>query len=230
MRMSGYQTIDFQTARRNMVDNQIRCCKVLDTAVLELLETMPREEFLPDDIRSLAYMEGHVPLICGQEMLSPLQEASILQSLALQGHERVLEIGAGTGYLTSLLAMKGGEVVSCELHKELAGMATENIRKHGISNATILHVNAMHPEDMKRHKELAHPFDAIVIGAAISEIPEHLTALLHEGGQMVAFIGSNPVVSLVHMRRTDTNWQKTTLLETLLQGFEGLPEKREFVF
>jgi protein-L-isoaspartate(D-aspartate) O-methyltransferase len=228
--MSGYNTIDFQTARRNMVDNQIRCCKVLDTAVLELLETMPREEFLPDDIRSLAYMEGHVPLACGQEMLSPLQEASILQSLALQGHERVLEVGAGTGYLTSLLAMKAGEIVSCELHQELADMAAENIRKHGITNARVLHVNAMHDEEIKRHKEMAHPFDVIVIGAAVSEIPEHLTALLRDGGQMVAFIGSNPVVSLVHLRRSGSTWQKTALLETLLQDIEQLPEKREFVF
>jgi protein-L-isoaspartate(D-aspartate) O-methyltransferase len=228
--MSGIDTIDYQTARRNMVDNQIRCCKVLDTAVLELLETMPREEFLPDDIRSLAYMEGHVPLICGQEMLSPLQEASILQSLALQGHERVLEVGTGTGYLTSLLAMKAGEVVSCELHQELADMATENIRKHGITNAQVLRVNAMHPEEMARHKEMAHPFDVIVIGAAVPEIPEHLTGLLHDGGQLVAFIGSNPVVSLVHMRRNGSGWQKTALLETLLQDIEALPEKREFVF
>jgi len=228
--MNGHNIIDFQTARRNMVDNQIRCCKILDTAILELLETMPREEFLPEDIRSLAYMEGRVPLPCGQEMLSPLQEASILQSLSLQGHERVLEIGAGTGYLTSLLAMKAGEVVACELHKELADMADENIRRHGITNATILHVNAMLPEEMKRHKELAHPFDAIVIGAAVPEIAEHLTTLLHDHGQMVAFIGTNPVVSLVHMRRTGTVWQKTALLETLLQDIEGLPEKREFVF
>jgi protein-L-isoaspartate(D-aspartate) O-methyltransferase len=228
--MSGYNTIDFQTARRNMVDNQIRCCKVLDTAVLELLETMPREEFLPDDIRSLAYMEGHVPLPCGQEMLSPLQEASILQSLALQGHERVLEVGAGTGYLTSLLAMKAGEVVSCELHQELADVAAENIRRHGITNGRVLHVNAMHDEEIKRLKEMAHPFDVIVIGAAVPEIPEHLTALLRDGGQMVAFIGSNPVVSLVHMRRSGSAWQKTALLETLLQDIEQLPEKREFVF
>ena len=228
--MSGYDTIDFQTARRNMVDNQIRCCKVLDTEVLELLETMPREEFLPEGIRSLAYMEGHVPLGCGQEMLSPLQEASILQSLALKGHERVLEIGAGTGYLTSLLAMKAREVVSCELHEELADLAKENLRRHGITNAEVLQVNAMLPEDMLAHKPLLHPFDIVVIGATVKEVPEHLRSLLHEGGQLVAFIGANPVVSLVHMRRTATGWENTPLLDTLLLSIDGLPEKREFVF
>lgn len=228
--MNGNHTIDFHTARRNMVDNQIRCCKVLDTEVLELLETMPREEFLPESIRSLAYMEGHVPLSCGQEMLSPLQEASILQSLELQGHERVLEIGAGTGYLTSLLAMKAREVVSCELNEELAVMAKENTRKHGIGNAEIIQVNAMHPEDMARHKEFSHPFDALVIGAAVQDIPEHLVSLVHESGQIIAFVGANPVVSLVHMRHIGDSWEKTALLDTLLLSIEGIPEKREFVF
>ena len=122
--MSGYDTIDFQTARRNMVDNQIRCCKVLDTEVLELLETMPREEFLPEGIRSLAYMEGHVPLGCGQEMLSPLQEASILQSLALKGHERVLEIGAGTAILAMMAARAGArDIVACEMVPAIAETA-----------------------------------------------------------------------------------------------------------
>jgi protein-L-isoaspartate(D-aspartate) O-methyltransferase len=230
MRMSGDDMIDFQTARRNMVDNQIRCCKVLDTEVLELLETMPREEFLPEAIRSLAYMEGHVPLACGQEMLSPLQEASILQSLALKGHERVLEIGTGTGYLTSLLAMKAREVVSCELHAELADMARNNLRRHGITNAEVLQVNAMLPEEMVAHKPLLHPFDAVVIGATVKEVPEHLRTLLHEGGQLVAFTGANPVVSLVHQRRTATGWEQMPLLDTLLLSIDGLPETREFVF
>jgi len=84
-------------ARRNMVEYQIRCCKVLEPELLDMLDSMPREDYVPADVRSLAYMEGHVPIACNQEMFSPLQEASIMQKLNLQGHERVLEIGTGTG-------------------------------------------------------------------------------------------------------------------------------------
>jgi len=85
--------MDFETARHNMVENQIRCCKILDPVLLDAFETMPREAFLPDDVKSLAYMEGRIPLPCGQEMLSPLQEGHIMQALDMQDNERVLCAG-----------------------------------------------------------------------------------------------------------------------------------------
>lgn len=220
----------FASARRNMVEYQIRCCKVLDPNVLDLIESMPREEFVPENVRSLAYMEGHVPLPCNQEMLSPLQEASILQQLQLTGSEKVLEIGTGTGFLTAMLAMLAAEVVSCEIHPELAELATSNLASHGISNARVIQINAMDANAVRQHPELAGPFDAVVIGAAVREVPEHLKALVKDGGQMMAFVGENPVLSLVHKRRIGKTWQTTHLFETLLQNIEGLPERREFVF
>ena len=221
---------NYQTARRNMVNNQIRCCKVLDANILDLIESMPREAFVPEHVRSLAYMEGHVPLPCNQEMLSPLQEASILQSLMLNGDERVLEIGTGTGFLTTMLAMQADSVVSCEIHETLATQAQENIANHGISNATVIHINAMDDDAVAACSDMQQPFDVIVLGAAIMEIPAHIEALLNDGGQMMAFIGANPAVSLVHRQKIGQTWQQTGLFETLLQDMEGIPEKREFVF
>ncbi|HKJ82724.1 MAG TPA: protein-L-isoaspartate O-methyltransferase [Mariprofundaceae bacterium] len=218
--------VDFETARRNMVEYQIRCCKVLDPVLLGTLETMPREDFLPESVSSLAYMEGRVPLPCGQEMLSPLQEAHILQGLELRGDERVLEIGTGTGFLTALLAMHAAEVVSYELHDELSEMAKKNLQTHGINNAKVIQANAMEAEALDN----AGQFDAIVLGAALEEIPDHLMGHLRDGGYMMAFIGTNPVVSLVRMERTGNNWQQSGVFETVLQNMEGLPEKREFVF
>lgn len=220
----------FETARRNMVEYQIRCCKVLDPDVLDMLETMPREEYLPANVRSLAYMEGHVPLPAGQEMLSPLQEAAILQHLQLDGTERILEIGAGTGYLTTLLAMRAGEVDSCEIHQELAEMARDNLESHGIRNAKVLHLNAMDAAAMEQNQDIRDAYDVIVIGATLKEIPPHLKALLAKGGQLVAFVGQNPVVSLVHERHQNSSCISTGIFETLLQDMEGLPERREFVF
>jgi len=221
---------NFQSARRNMVEYQIRCCKVLDPSILDLIESMPRENFVPEHVRSLAYMEGHVPLPCGQEMLSPLQEANILQKLQLNGSERVLEIGAGTGFLTTMLAMLASEVISCELHEELAKQASANIANHGVTNAKVISINAMDEAAMSAEPDLKQPFDVIVLGAASLEIPEHLLGMLREGGQIIAFIGENPVVSLVNKRKIRKTWQTTKIFETLLQNIEGVPEKREFVF
>jgi protein-L-isoaspartate(D-aspartate) O-methyltransferase len=219
--------IDYETARHNMVEYQIRCCKVLDPELLETLESMPRESFLSDDVKSLAYMDGRVPLPCNQEMLSPLQEATILKTLALQGNERVLEIGSGTGFLTTLLAMQAAEVLSLELHQELADMAAANLEAHGISNASVRCANGM---DETLLASLGS-FDAIVVGAAIQEMPPALLTMLNKGGRLVGFVGSNPVVKLVRITFTARGaLQRTEVLETLLQNIEGLPEKREFVF
>ncbi|MBN4076778.1 methyltransferase domain-containing protein [Mariprofundus ferrooxydans] len=223
-------TTNFELARHNMVEYQIRCCKVLDTTVLDLIESMPRENFVPEHIKSLAYMEGHVPLPCGQEMLSPLQEASILQKLNLQGHERVLEIGTGTGFLTTMLAMQANEVISCEIHTELAQQGKENIDTHGANNAKVIEINAMDAEAVAAQSDLQRPFDVIILAAAITKVPTHIEALLNDGGQLMAFIGSNPVLSLIHRRKTGATWQQTGLFETLLQDMEGCMQTREFVF
>ena len=218
----------FETARRNMVEYQIRCCKILEPSLLDMLESMPREEYLPAHLKSLAYMEGHVPLPCNQEMLSPLQEAQILDALKLEGNERVLEIGTGTGFLTTLLAMQAEAVVSCELHPELAALARGNLQVHGVTNAEIIEVNAM--DSAAFNKAVQGKFDVIVVGASLKELPQHLLDKLNDGGQVIAFIGQNPVVCLSHQRYEGPACIQKKITETLLQDMEGLPEKREFVF
>jgi len=222
-------TATLEAARRNMVEYQIRCCKVLEPELLDMIESLPREAYLPESLRSLAYMEGHVPLPCDQEMLSPLQEASIMDSLDLTGSERVLEIGGGTGFLTTMLAMRSEEVVSCEIHEELAQLCKANLESHGVSNASVVHVNAMNGDALVA-AGVSGTFDVIVLGASLEEVPAHIKALLKENGQIVAFIGKNPVVSLVHMNVQGSACTRTAPFETLLQDMEGLPEKREFVF
>jgi len=222
--------INFEVARHNMVEYQIRCCKVLDTNILDLIESMPRENFVPAHVKSLAYMEGHVPLDCNQEMLSPLQEASILQKLNLQGHERVLEIGTGTGFLTTMLAMQADEVISCEIHQSLAQQGRANIENHGANNAKVIELNAMDAEAVASNTDLQTPFDVIVLTAATKDIPAHLETLLKDGGQIMAFLGSNPVLSLVHRHKVGNAWQHSGIFETLLQDIEGATQTREFVF
>jgi len=219
-----------EIARRNMVEYQIRCCKVLNSDILDMLDTMPRENYVPQDVRSLAYMEGHVPIACNQEMLSPLQEASILQKLDLQGHERILEIGTGTGYLTTLLAMRGANVTSCELHAELATQAIQNLAAHGIDDAKVIHINAMDADAMQQNADISGDYDVIVLGASLKEIPTHIQSLLATNGQIIGFFGQNPVLTLTHIAHQGQAAIKTGIFETLLQDMEGLPIKREFIF
>jgi len=216
------------TARRNMVEYQIRCCKILEPELIDVLVNMPREKYIPEHVRSLAYMEGSVPLPCQQEMLTPLQEAQILQSVALQGTERVLEIGTGTGYLTALLALHADEVVSCEIHAELAEFATKNLNDNGIDNASVKHVNAMDKEALQAAK-LGKDFDVIVIGGSVESIPQHLQDLLTEDGQLVAFIGQDIVTLTHHQFYKDTS-VATGISETRLLPMEGVVKERAFVF
>ncbi len=216
------------SARRNMVEYQIRCCKVLDPELIDLLVNSPREKYVPEHVRSLAYMEGSVPLPCNQEMLTPLQEAQILQSLHLQGHERVLEIGTGTGYLTALLALHADEVTSCEIHPELATLAQKNLANNGIDNASVIHVNAM-DSDALNAANIGKNFDVIVIGSALEKIPGHIASLLAEQGQIVAFIGSD-IVTLEHHHVSNGITTKMGITETRLLPIEGVTKEREFVF
>jgi len=193
---------------------------------LETLSTMPREGFVPEHVRSLAYMEGRVPLHCGQEMLSPLQEAHILQALALTGQERVLEVGTGVGFLTACVAMHAKEVVSFEIHPPLADKAKANLAAHGVANAKAIVANAMDPKALEGYGT----FDAIVLGAALPAIPDHIPEHLNDRGKIVAFLGRNPVVTLTLLERVHRGWRRTGLMETLLKDMEGLPERRKLEF
>ncbi|MDQ7004371.1 MAG: methyltransferase domain-containing protein [Ghiorsea sp.] len=214
--------------RRNMVESQLRCCKVLEPSIIELLMDSPREKYLPEHVRSLAYMEGSVPLPQKQEMLTPLQEAQIIQALDLKGTEKVLEIGTGSGYLTALLALLADHVTSCEIHKDLVALATQNLVANGIDNAKVVHVNAMNEEELCA-SSIGQDFDVIVLGAAVERIPTHIQSLLAEKGQIIAFIGQD-IVTLEHHTINGTTCTQKGIAETRLLPMEGIVKVREFVF
>jgi len=161
-------------------------------------------------------------------MLTPLQEAQILQALALQGHERILEIGTGTGYLTALLALHADEVVSCEIHADLVSLATKNLSNNGIDNTTVVHVNAMDEQALST-ANIGKDFDAIILGSALEKIPSFIQDLLAEQGQLIAFIGQE-IVTLEHRQISGSATIKTGITETRLLAMEGMPKVREFVF
>src|SRR5450631_1152926 len=127
-----------EKARFNMIEQQIRPWDVLDPAVLELLAIVKREDFVPPALRALAFVDTEVPLPAGQCMLAPKIEARLLQELSVHKHERVLEVGAGSGYMAALLAHKAQAVTTLEWIPELVRLATDNLRRAGVLNVTVV--------------------------------------------------------------------------------------------
>ncbi len=221
-----------ETARFNMIEQQIRPWDVLDPAVLSLLAAVRREDFVPAGLRALAFVDTQVPLLQGQpegpRMLEPRVEARLLQELQLQRHEKVLEIGTGSGFMAALLAHRAQQVFTLECRPELARQARENLRRSGVLNATVLDVSAA--EGAKGLAAEA-PFDAILLSGSVAEVPRALLDQLKPGGRLAAIVGGEPVMTARLFRRAgDAAFSSTDLFETLAPRLEGFGEPSRFRF
>lgn len=187
--------MNIEQARFNMIEQQIRPWEVLDDSVLSLLSVVKREDFVPPAHRDLAFVDMEVPLGHGQSMLAPMVEARILQELAVQRHERVLEVGAGSGYMAALLAHKAQHVTTLEVVPELARFAADNLRRAWVGNATVLEADA------SQAPAVDAPFDVIVLSGSVAEVPRALLGQLKPGGRLVAIVGQLPIMHAVLVTR-----------------------------
>ncbi len=170
---------DFAEARAQMVERQLRERGIEDERVLEAMGAVPREEFVPERRRELAYADAALPIGSEQTISQPWIVAAILQALALQGTERVLEIGTGSGYSTCLLGRLADHVISIERHSSLARVAAEHLRGCEAHNVELM------VGDGSRGVPDRAPFDAIAVHAAAPAAPPALLAQLADGGRMV---------------------------------------------
>jgi len=180
--------MDFERARFNMVEQQVRPWEVLDQDVLESMMTVKREEFVPAQYRSLAFSEAEIPLGCGQIMLSPVIEGKILQAAQVKKTDSVLEIGAGSGYFAALLASRADWVRSIEIEPELASLASANLKKAGVENVIV------EEGDGAEGWSARAPYDLIVVSAGMPMLPQAFKEQLNVGGRLVAFIGEAPMM------------------------------------
>ncbi|MGB0134344.1 protein-L-isoaspartate O-methyltransferase family protein, partial [Dokdonella sp.] len=148
---------NLEQARDNMVENQIRTWEVLDPRVLEVLGRVPREEFVPERYRNMAFVDVELPLGHGEVMMKPVIEGRVLQALTIESGQRVLEIGTGSGFLSACLAELGGDVHSLEIHADLAERAVGNLARAGISGVKVENCDALN------QFETIEPFDCIVL-------------------------------------------------------------------
>lgn len=222
-----------ENARSKMIEQQIRPWNVLDPNILTLLAELPRERFVPRSHRHLAFVDMELPLAHDQVMLAPKVEARLLQELSLLPSDRVLEIGAGSGYMAALMARQAAEVISVEKYESLALMARESLLEAGISNAEVLQANGL-AEDSRWSRSM---FDAIVLSGAVEKIPDHLLRQLNPGGRMVAIVGSVPVMQAILVERIKptgsspaSSLRQAVLFETVTKPLEDAAKIPRFRF
>jgi len=217
--------VNIEQARFNMIEQQIRTWEVLDQDVLSLLSVVKREDFVPAAYRSMAFVDTQVPLPHGQAMLEPKVEARLLQELAVQRHERVLEIGAGSGYMAALLAHRAQHVTTVEIVPELARVARENLKRAWVMNAAV--VNA----DASTGLMVDGPFDVIVLSGSVAAVPRALLGQLKPGGRLTAIVGQLPIMRAVLMTRGhDAGHATVDLFDTVAPRLVGFGEPSRFVF
>lgn len=217
--------MDFQQARFNMVEQQIRTWEVLDQAVLDALFEVPREHFVPDAYRQLAFSDIRIPLGLGQAMMYPRVEARMLQALNPGPRDRALEIGTGSGYVTALLAHFASSVVSIEIHAAFTDGAAKKLRSRDVTNVAL--VNA----DGVRGYPAQGPYDVIAATGSFARRQPAIEAQLTIGGRLFVVLGNGPAMEAVLVTRTaEQAWTAESLFETELEPLIGAETPPQFVF
>ena len=203
--------IDVEQARFNMIEQQIRPWDVLDQQILDIIARTPREAFVPEAYRNMAFADTEIPIGHGQRMLSPKLEARLLQALAVRPFELALEVGTGSGYLTALLSQLAKYVYSVELHADLAEAAQSRLAAHGFTNLTLDQGDAA--EGWNNHG----PYDVIAITGSLPELPEAYKHSLRIGGRLFVVEGEAPVMEARLITRMDEQyWATDDLFETVV--------------
>jgi protein-L-isoaspartate(D-aspartate) O-methyltransferase len=217
--------MDFEQARYNMVEQQIRPWDVLDQEVLDLLFKVHREDFVPEAHRSLAFVDMEIPLGHGEFMWTPKLEARVVQELDIRRNDRVLEIGTGSGYLTALLAAEAAEVVSVDIQPDFTAAAGKKLRAHGIGNVEL------HTGDAATDWDDEDGFDVIVLTGSTPLLSDALVRRLRMGGRLFAVVGEAPVMQaqLVSCNAPGA-YRSVTLFETCIKALVNAPHPAAFVF
>jgi protein-L-isoaspartate(D-aspartate) O-methyltransferase len=216
---------DIERARFNMVEQQIRPWDVLDQRVLDLLFRVHREDFVPPQYRALAFVDMEVPIGHGEKMLAPRVEARMVQELALEPHDRILEVGTGSGYMTALLASLGGHVFSVEIVPAFTQAAGALLAAHGITNVTL------ETGDAARGWDRHGPYDAIVLTGSVPVLPDAFPGSLRPGGRLIAVVGEPPVMEAQLITCVAAGAYSTTgLFETCIAPLRNAVQPERFVF
>jgi len=217
--------MNIEQARFNMIEQQIRPWDVLDAGVLQLLAVVKREDFVPAACKGLAFMDTEIPLAGGQSMLAPRVEARLLQELKVARHEKVLEVGTGSGFMAALLGHRAQRVFSLELDAGLAAQAASNLKRAGVLNVSVLQ------QDGSQGLATEAPFDVILLSGSVDEVPPALLAQLKVGGRLAAIVGDEPVMrAQLITRHGEQDFRTVTLFDTVAPRLQGFAQRSGFQF
>ena len=217
--------MNFNTARYNMIEQQIRPWNVLDLEVLNLLGEIHREEFVPAEYKNSAYSDFEIPLGNGELMLAPRMEARIVQALKVQPHETVLEIGTGCGYMTALLAHLALRVISVDINPAMSAEAARNLASHDISNVTLEVGDGACGWDQHA------PYDVILLTGSTPALSDNFEKSLNVNGRLLAIVGDEPNMEVQLITRVSgSEFKRENLFETVVPALQNAPEPARFVF
>ena len=224
---------DIETARFNMIEQQIRPWDVLDPKVLELLGEVKRELFVPEGQRALAFVDMDIPLThparLGQCLLAPRLEARMVQDLQLQPGDKVLEIGTGSGYSAALMARLAAQVLSLEIDPALASLARGRLIQAGVTNVEVRQADAA--ANGFAACQAGAPYDAILLSGSVAEVPAALLQLLAPGGRLIAVTGDEPMMRATLITRTgEATFQTAQPWDAIVPRLQHFPEPSRFSF
>jgi protein-L-isoaspartate(D-aspartate) O-methyltransferase len=216
--------MDVEAARRQMVDQQVRTWEVLDDRVLVALESVKREQFVPDGYRELAFADAEIPLGHGEVMLAPKVEGRILQALDLQPSDLVLDVGTGSGFLAACFGRLAARVRSLDIYPDFIERAQANLLRAVSNNVVAERADASQLAEENR-------YDAIAVSASLPVYDERFQRALKIGGRLFVVVGQSPVMEAWQVTRVgEREWVRTSLFETVMRPLINAPRPSSFVF
>lgn len=213
--------MNFNTARENMLLNQVRTWDFISPENIDLMRKLQREEFVPVEHRKLAFSDFEVPLAYDEKMMKPILEGRILQILELTGKENILEVGTGSAYMTALLALASKQVTSIDIHQDFTDSAIEKLAEANINNVKCI------TQDVYNYNS-TYKFDCIVFTGSVSEIPEFLLENIKQDGKIFAIVGDYPIMTAsIVTKSTDGKAIVETLFETVVKPLQSSQNTQE---
>jgi protein-L-isoaspartate(D-aspartate) O-methyltransferase len=218
--------MNFEQARFNMIEQQIRPWDVLDQKVLDVIEQTPRELFVPETHQGLAYADLEIPLGHGESMMAPKVEGRLLQALEISPSDVCLEVGTGSGYLTSCMAKLGAQVDSVDIHDHFKYAALKRLEQAGVLNAALRRGDAADGWTAQRQR-----YDVIAVTGSLPRYRDCFEQQLNVGGRLFVVVGTAPAMEAWRVSRLgEKEFIRERLFETCLKPLVGTEPKPQFSF